>query len=146
MSLHDELTTGPLSQELAPLIAAGEDSAILSVLERKDIPAKGKVLAHDIQQYLMLHDLLLTIESSQTPSCIAAKRALEIFHSFDLGNPLILSKFEQILTGLEQDTLIPDFTTQHKADLLALGDTLVSRADQLGTVPTVEQIAQALRG
>lgn len=146
MTLHDELTTGPLAAELAPLIADGNDGAILAVLNRKDIPAKGKVSAHDIQQYLMLHDLLLTIESSQTLSCIATKRALEIFPTFDLSNPTILAKFDQILTGLEQDTLLPDFTGQHKADLLAMGDVLISRAEQLDITPTITDIAQALRG
>lgn len=146
MTLHDELTIGPLAAELAPLVADGNDGAILEVLNRKDIPAKGKVSAHDIQQYLMLHDLLLTIESSQTLSCIATKRALEIFPRFDLSNPIILAKFDQILTGLEQDTLFPDFTTQHKADLLAMGDVLISRAEQLDITPTITDIAQALRG
>lgn len=146
MTLHDELTTGPLAAELAPLIADGNDGAILAVLNRKDIPAKGKISAHDIQQYLMLHDLLLTIESSQTLSCIATKRALEIFPTFDLSNPAVLVKFDQILTGLEQDTLLPDFTAQHKADLLAMGDVLISRAEQLDITPTITDIAQALRG
>ncbi len=146
MTLHDELTTGPLAVELAPLIQAGNDSAILAVLNRKDIPAKGKISAHDIQQYLMLYDLLLAIESSPAQSCQAAKRALEIFPSFDLANQLILTKFTAILTGLEQEVLIPDFTAQHKVDLLALGDVVISRIEQVGINPTVQDIAQALRG
>ncbi len=146
MTLHDELTTGPLAVELAPLIQAGNDSAILAVLNRRDIPAKGKVSAHDIQQYLMLHDLLLAIESCPAQSCQATKRALDIFPTFDLANPAILTKFTAILTGLEQEVLIPDFTTQHKADLLALGDVLISRAEQIGISPSITDIAQALRG
>lgn len=135
--LHELLISIP---ELQPLIAEGNDGAILTVLNRRDIPAKGKVSAHDIQQYLMLYDLLLVIEASQTPSCLAAKRALEIFPTFDFSNPVILNKFEMILTGLEQDNLIPAFTAQHKADLLAMGDILISRTDQIGFVPTLEQI------
>ena len=54
MSLLDELTTGPLAAELAPLIAAGDDGAIYAALHRKDIVADGSVTAHDIQQYLMI--------------------------------------------------------------------------------------------
>ncbi len=139
-SLRDELVSGALSVELAPLITAGDDQAILDALTRKDIPVKGKVSAHDIRQYLMLNDLLLTIESSQTVSCLAAKRALEIFETFDLSNGLILAKFTQILTGLEHDNLIPEFTAQHKADLLAMGDRLVSRAEQIGLSVTITDI------
>lgn len=146
MTLHDELTIGPLAAELAPLIADGNDGAILAVLNRKDIPAKGKVSAHDIQQYLFVAKVLLTIESTNTPSCAAAKRALELFPIFDLSYPEILESFIEVLTGLENDHLVPAFTAEHKAHLLSLGDVLISRAEQLGITPTIEQIAQALRG
>lgn len=146
MNLHDELTTGPLASELATLISAGDDSAILAVLSRKDIPAKRPVTAHDIRQYLMLADLLLPIEASNAATCVATKRALEVFESFDLRNPVILAKFTQILDGLVAETLIPDFTEQHKADILSLGDTMISRVGQLGITVTIQDIAQALRG
>lgn len=146
MNLLDELTTGPLSGELAPFISSGDDAAILAILTRKDIPAKKPVTAHDIRQYLMLVDLLLPIEASNADTCIATKRALEVFESFDLRNPVILAKFTQILDGLVAETLIPDFTEQHKADILSLGDTMISRVGQLGITVTIQDIAQALRG
>lgn len=145
MDLYDELTSGPLASELAPHIAAGNDGAIFDILHRKDIPSKGKVTAHDIRQYLMLNDLLLPIEASNALSCLATKRALEVFPILDLSIPAVLSKFEQVLDGLVAETLIPDFTEQHKTDLLSLGDILVSRADQIGEYITIESIAQALR-
>jgi len=147
MSLAEELTSGPLAEELAPHIAAGADGVCAAILNRADIPAKGKVLSHDIRQYLMLVDLLIAIESSAQPSCVAAKRALEVFPIFDLSNPMILGKFTQVLDGLVAEELIPDFTEEHKAVILSLADTLISRAEQagLGNV-TIEQIAQATRG
>jgi len=146
-TLADELTTGPLADELAPHIAAGADGVVAAILNRADIPAKGKVLSHDIRQYLMLVDLLIAIESSSQPSCVAAKRALEVFPIFDLSNPMILGKFEQVLDGLVAEDLIPDFTETHKLTILSLADTFISRAEQagLGNV-TIEQIAQATRG
>lgn len=143
--LTTELSSGPLAAELAPLIAAGNDGAIYEVLHRKDIPTKGRVTAHDIRQYLMLNDLLLPIEASTALSCVATKRALEVFPVLDLSVPAILAKFTQVLDGLVAETLIPDFTEQHKAELLSLGDVLVSRADQLGGYISIESIAQALR-
>lgn len=139
-ALADEFSNGPLAAELAPLIAAGDDAAILDVLYRRDIPAKKTITAHDIQQYLMLYDLLLPIEASQAPSCVAASRALDIFPQFDLSNPVILNKFEQILDGLVAETLIPDFTGQHKSDILSLGNALISRAEQLSIQPTLTDI------
>ena len=146
MSLAEELTSGPLAAELAPHIAAGADGECAAVLNRADIPAKGKVASHDIRQYLMLVDLLLAIESSSQPSCLAAKRALEVFPIFDLSNPMILGKFTQVLDGLVAEELIPDFTEVHKAVILSLADTLISRAEQagLGNV-TASDIARAAR-
>jgi hypothetical protein len=146
-TLADELTSGPLAEELAPHIAAGNDGECAAILNRADIPAKGKVLSHDIRQYLMLVDLLIAIEASPQPACVAAKRALEVFPIFDLSNPMILGKFEQVLDGLVEEDLIPDFTETHKLTILSLADTTISRAEQagLGHV-TIEQIAQATRG
>jgi hypothetical protein len=109
--------------------------------------AKGKVASHDIRQYLMLVDLLIAIEASPQPACVAAKRALEVFPIFDLSNPMILGKFTQVLDGLVDETLIPDFTEQNKAVILSLADTLISRAEQagLGHVDHMA-VAKALRG
>ncbi len=146
-TLLDELTSGPLAAELAPHIQAGADGVVAAILNRRDIPAKGSVSSHDIRQYLMLVDLLIAIEASPQPACIAAKRALEVFPIFDLSNPMILGKFTQVLDGLVAETLIPDFTEVNKAVILSLADTLISRTEQagLGNV-TIEQIAQATRG
>jgi hypothetical protein len=146
-TLLEEITNGPLAAELAPHVTAGADGVVAAILNRKDIPTKGKVASHDIRQYLMLVDLLIAIESSAQPSCVAAKRALEVFPIFDLANPMILGKFEQVLDGLVAEDLIPDFTETNKAVILVLADTFISRAEQvgLGNV-TIEQIAHATRG
>jgi hypothetical protein len=146
-TLLEELTSGPLAAELAPHIAAGADGVVAAILNRQDIAAKGKVASHDIRQYLMLVDLLIAIEASPQPACVAAKRALEVFPIFDLSNPMILGKFTQVLDGLVAEELIPDFTETNKAVILSLADTLISRAEQagLGNV-TIEQIAHATRG
>jgi hypothetical protein len=80
----------------------------------------GKLSAHDIRQYLMLVDLLLPIESSQQPSCVAAARALDVFPVFDLSNPLIAAKFSAVLDGLVAEDLIPDFTEINKQTILSL--------------------------
>ncbi len=146
-TLSEELTTGPLAVELAPHIQAGADGVVAAILNRADIAAKGSVSSHDIRQYLMLVDLLIAIESSPQPACVAAKRALEVFPIFDLSNPMILVKFTQVLDGLVAETLIPDFTEVHKLTILSLADTLISRAEQagLGHIDHMA-VAKALRG
>lgn len=82
--------------------------------------AIGKLTSHDIRQHLMLVDLLLPIEASTQPSCVAATRALEVFPVFDLSNPMIMAKFSAVLDGLVAEPLIPDFTEEHKLTILGL--------------------------
>lgn len=142
--LHDELTIGPLSAEIAALITVGDDAGILAVLTRRDIPARGDIRAHDVRQYLMLHDLLLSIESSSALSCVAVTRALELFPVFDTANPVILSKMGTLLDMLVQEPLIPAFTVQHKADILAMGEVLVSRTEQIGLVVSETDIRREI--
>lgn len=144
--LSDELTTGPLAAELAPLIAEGNDGAIYDALHRKDIVTDGSVTAHDIQQYLMLCDLLIPVEESTAASCKTATRALALFPVFNTQIPEVKSKLISVLDGLVAEVLIPDFTETHKATILAMAQTVVSRAEQLGISPSVQDIAQALRG
>ena len=144
--LSDELTTGPLATELAPLIAAGEDGAILSVLNRKDISRLGRITAHDIKQYFSLIDLRIPIKDSTAASCRAVTLALEDFPVFDLTIPAVLAKFEAMLDALVAEELIPDFTETHKQTILYLATETISRAEELGINPTMQDIAQALRG
>ncbi len=137
MLLSNELVNGPLATEIAPFIASGNDGVIADILNRKDIVVSGVVSSHDIRMYLMLHDLLIPIESSQSVACQAAKRALEVFPTFDLSNATIFEKFNQILNGLRLDELLlPRFTLAHGAELIALADKKISRAEQLGMTIT----------
>lgn len=144
--LSDELTIGSLSAELAPLIAAGEDRAILAVLNRKDISRLGKITAHDIKQYFSLIDLRIPIKDSTAASCRAVTLALEDFPVFDLTIPDVLAKFEAMLDALVAEELIPDFTETHKQTILYLATETISRVEELGINPTTQDIAQALRG
>lgn len=145
--LKTEIDTGPLAATLAPLVAAGNDAAIAEVLNAKTVPAKGSVTTHNIRQYLMLVDLLLAIENTPTQTCIATKRALEVFPVFDLSNPWVLDKFTQIIDGLVAEALIPDFSETHKATILGMADTLVSRAEiVLGQSVNHIDVAIAMRG
>ena len=146
VDLHTELTTGPLAAELAPYITNGDDGAIYNILHRRDIIVDGSITAHDIQQYLMLIDLLIPIEESTAVSCKTAARALSLFPVFRTQIPEVKAKLISVLDGLVAETLIPDFTEIHKATILAMAQTVISRAEQIGINPTIQDIAQSLRG
>jgi len=145
-SLADELTTGPLAAEIAPFIAPGDDVAIVEVMNRKDIDAKGVLKSHDIKQYLSLVGLRLPIIDSGQMSCREATQALEDFDSFDLSNSMVLARFTSILDGLVTETLLPDFTETHKLTILAMAEKKISRAEQLKIDCSMQSIATALRG
>lgn len=143
MNLIDELTTGPLAMELAPLIADGNDSAVLSVLNRRDIPAKGPVTTSSIKAFLFAAGLWNTIKHGTSVACEDAVDALTLFDTFELGNPVYLARLTQVLDALVAEPLVPDFTETHKAMILAMGDMLISRAEQIGIQPTENDIAVA---
>lgn len=127
-----------LRSELQLSTYAGlSDEAVAGLLNAKTINAKQAIHALDIQKYLMLNDLLLVIENGTSSLALAATRALEIFDSFDTADSQVSAKFMAILDGLVADTTIPGFTEADKTAILAMGDTTISRATELG-LPVVE--------
>jgi len=143
--LSQELASGPLAAELAPFIADGNDGAIVNILTRKDITVYGVIRTTDIQRYLFLKGFLLKIEAKTNDTFKQVSRALELFPFFTLSQAEDLAAF----TGLA-DALIADpelgFTEQNKTDLLAMAETNISRAEQLGITVTIQDVAQATRG
>jgi hypothetical protein len=145
-NLNQELTAGPLAEEIAPYILSGQDGVILSILNRKDISRLGKISSHSIKQYFSLIDLRIPIKDSQAASCRAVSLALEDFPTFDLTIPEVQAKFIAMLDDLVEEELIPDFTEVHKATLLYLATETISRAEELGINPTENDIAVARLG
>lgn len=147
MSLYDELTNGPLSAEIAEYITSGNDGAIYEILHRRDIPVKGKLEVRAIYRYLTLIGLRVKIAESNNHACKTARYALaDLEPSIDLSNPIYMNKFNEILDGLIDDQTEPLFTSTHKSQLLSMADVMISRVDQLGYQPSIQDIAQALRG
>lgn len=143
MTLLDELTTGPLAQEIAPFLALSQDSKILEILNRKDIVSNGKVYTSDIKAFLFAAGFWNTIKHGSSMACEEAIDALTLFQEFHLDNPIYLSRLTQVLDALVLEPLIPDFTEEHKTIILSLGITLISRLDQIGLSVTENDIANA---
>ena len=118
-----------------------------SLLNIVNIPKKVIISTHDIQQYLVLTDLLLPIEDGVSDACRRAIRALAVFESFDVTQGMIDSKFTSIINSLVVDISLPTFTQAHADNILAMGDTLISRSEELnlGTVKVANvQFARSL--
>lgn len=146
MDLTEELTSGPLSAELQPLIEQSDYAGILAALNRKDIEAYGNLSVHNVKRYISLIGLRLPILDSTQPSCREFNLALDDFKEtgFDLATPQILGKITAVLDDLVAETLIPDFTEEHKTALLSFGIKMISRAEQLGINPTIRDISETI--
>jgi hypothetical protein len=143
--LLNEITNGPLKDELADALAAGDDITIYNVLNRKDIPSPGEITSHDIKQYLSLIGVRIPIMESTANACKAATVALDDFPLFKLTIPEVYAKFVEILDGLVAEVLIPTFTEDNKQALLYLASKQVSRAEQLGITISQADVARALK-
>lgn len=149
MALLDELTTGPLANEIAPHITAGNDGAIVEILNRRDIPAYGWITAADLNTWFALHNAeyvnVKTLAMNEQSPFFAAANALLNCLSGAIGeNALNLAAPE--IMALVNNWPFVDQTGTAKAALLAKGQKLISRAEQLGIRVDTQTVAQALRG
>lgn len=131
-ALKDEMLTGPLSPEIEPFLAAGDDASISGILNRADIPALGIVKSNDISAYLALCGLLLQITESKTTACKSAVLSLGTFDELDYSNPEVYSLLSETIDDLVKDVLlIPRFTEENKAYILAMGNKFISRCQEI---------------
>ncbi len=144
--LQQEILSGALALELAAFVESGDDGSILATLSRRDIAGKAPIPASQIKKYFSLRGLRIPIKEGTSLPCREATVALEDFESFDINDPYISAKLNDVLDGLIDDVLIPDFTPQDKAVVLSFGSAYISRLEQLGWNISITEIAQALRG
>lgn len=148
-TLLDELTSGPLAAEIAPHIAFGNDGAISEILNRRDIPAYGWVSAADMNTWCALHNAeYLNIKSlamdNQSPFYAAANALLNCLGGAFGEGAINLAAPE--IVALVDNWPFVDQTGAAKAALLAKGQRLISRAEQVGLFVDAQKIAQTLRG
>lgn len=139
--LKQELTADPLGLGYAAM----DDGQVFTALTGKTRPRKVSIAKRDIVRYMVLNDLWLPIKqaASTDPNAAIALDALSIFDAFDMTDPQVEAKLNAILDGLVSSGLI---TSQHKADVLAMSDELISRAEEIGVPnPTFGEVAQARR-
>jgi len=130
-----------------PIYSGLSDLDAAISLNTADIASKISIPTHSIQQYLVLMDLLLPIEDGVSDACRSTTRALTVFESFDVTQPMIDAKFTSIIDALVSDNTIPLFTQGHADNILGMGDTLISRSEELnlGTIKVANvQFARSL--
>ncbi len=120
-----------------PAYSGMTDQQIMNALNDKTIAAYIDVDPLDIEAYLMLYDLWIPIKEGTS---LASKKTVEAFRLFkplSFSDPVKRVKIIQILDGLVTDVTTPDFTSTHKDFILAMADSFISRADELG-LPDVD--------
>lgn len=139
--IKQEITFDPLGLGYATMT----DDQALSALTARNRPTKVLIATHDIMRYMVLNDLWLPIKQAAPTDTNAAVAidALAFFDVFDMTDPAVETKLIAVLDGLVSSGLI---TTQHKSDILAMGDEMISRAEEIGVPgPTLGEVAQARR-
>lgn len=103
---------------------------IRDALNAKNIPAYKNIPTDEIKRYLILNDLWLPIKASAEPACVLTMDALNVFPYFEMGAMDVRNKVSAMMDALIAANLAMPFTTTDKAEILAMGDDLVSWADQ----------------
>lgn len=135
-----------LSEELAlPAYTSLNDVEAAELLNDKTIPSKWAITNDRIRWYLIAHDLWLPIKRSSSDSAELMVDLLNEFDRFDINTPRELQVLRSILDGLIADASVPGFAGPDKVAIINMGDTLISRAQELGIRVDTSKI-QRIRG
>jgi len=142
-AIKQELTADPIGVGYASMT----DQQAADALGARNRARKRPLPTHDIKKYMVLNDLWLQIKQSTTAEAQVALDALATFEFFDVTDAatgaLVEARLVAILDGLIAKGLI---TTQNKADILALTNEPISRAEELGVSPVSQvDVAKARR-
>lgn len=120
LKLRAELDTGNYSAD--SVIAASE-------LNDKSITVKSELPAADVKRYLIINGVWLPIKRATSDAAETVRDALDAFEVFDLSDTTTLATIDATLSQLVTETLL---TSAQKAELMALADISISRAEQVG--------------
>jgi hypothetical protein len=140
--LREEITNDPLSRGYEVL----SDSEVADSLNTPDRPGKKPVPATDVRLYVLLNGLFPGIQNlaanGQNPSqkgtaiTILQTIAPNSFDTIRMNLPNVNAAVGQMLQTMVDAGVM---TPQNRTDMLSLGDTLISRAQELG-LPTVHHL------
>lgn len=148
VNLFEELTTGPLADEIAPHIASGNDGAIYDIMHRRDIPVNGAISTNAFAMWAAKNGQRVVIQDTADDKLDALRSVALTLLDLLRGNltqGLDLANADNIALA-DAWAAAGKMTAQQKQSLLDLSSKMISRAEQLGIPCTVADIAQALRG
>ncbi len=133
--LAAELSDDPLGKQYSAL----SDAEAADVLNSPDRPGKKAVAASDVRMYVLLHGLWPAFQSVAASSTnpIHKGTAITILQTLGAGSfDTIRINRPDIATGVSGmlQTMVDAgaMTSQQRDEMMALGDTTISRAEELG--------------
>lgn len=134
-----------LSDELAlPAYTGLTDVEAAELLNDKTIASKRAITNDRIRWYLIAHDLWLPLKRSSSDSAELMIDLLNEFDRFDINTPREVQVLRSILDGLIADDAVPGFAGANKVAIINMGDTLISRAQELGIRVDTAKIQRVL--
>ena len=121
-----------LREELALLAySAMTDAEALTALNLRNIPATQPIQKSDIREYLRVTGAWLQLKRSTSDAAELAIDSINEDGAYDTGSALVLAKLTQVLNGVAADGAVPAFTEPNRDAILAFGQRLITRAEEL---------------
>lgn len=148
MDLKTEIETGPLAAELAPHVAAGDDGAVVALLNAKTIDAVRSVGRHVFVRWAAKSGMRATIQdvaaNAASPLRSSALALLDIIQGG--GDSGIDFSDNDNIEMLGAWVALNELTQAHSDELLALATIKISRAEaSMGRDATENDVVRALR-
>lgn len=134
-ALRTEIVSDPLGLGYAGL----SDAQVADLLNTENRPGKRAVPAADVRSYILLNGLWPGIQAVADSSAnpLHKNTAITVLQTISAGSfdtirmdrPNIAAAVGQMLSVMIQSGVISE---QNRAELIALGDTQISRAEELG--------------
>jgi hypothetical protein len=133
--LRNEISTDPLGRGYSDM----QDSEVADSLNEPSRNGMREVPSSDVRMYVLLHGLWPAFQAAATtsPDPTIRATAITILQTIGAGSfDTIRMNRADVYTGVSQmlQTMVSAgvMTEQNRAEMLALGETMVSRAQELG--------------
>lgn len=133
--LREEIETDPLGIEYSDMA----DSEVADALNALSRPGKREVPANDVRMYVLLNGLWPAIQGVAASSTNPVHKGTAItilqtlgagsFDTIRMNNPAIAAGVAQMLQTMVDAGAM---TADHRAAMVAMGATTISRAEELG--------------
>ena len=148
MDWKTEIQTGPMAAELAPFVAAGDDGAVVALLNAKTIDAVRSVGRTLFVRWAAKTGMRATIQDvSIEASSLLRSSALALLDIIQGGGDTGVNFAEpDNVTMLSSWVFYNKLAPAHRDELLALATVKISRAEQVaGRDVSIEDVAR-IRG